>query len=209
MSSTEACSAYLTMPALAAFARNLSRNALRPPARFVRARFSASTVVLLEGERDSRRAFFAGDGAPTISSSTSESSSEDSSFISLASVALRGQFLAPRVLLEALLDGRRQRFSFRFRFLVRGGLFRGDGLLDGRGAFCRFELGLGLGDLLGKLLLRFVFRLAELGVLGGVGLRRFLCVSCLCVCLLRLQRPLSTPSTRSSSLCLSPRPRQP
>ena len=87
MSSTEACSAYLTMPALAAFARNLSRKALRPPARFVRARFRASTVVLLEGERLSRRAFFAGDGAPTISSSTSESSSEDSSFISLASVA--------------------------------------------------------------------------------------------------------------------------
>ena len=66
--------------------------------------------------------------------------------------------------------------------MVGRGLLRGDGLLDGRGAFCRFELGLGLGDLLGELLLRaFVFRLAELGVLRGVGLRSlFLCVLSVC-----------------------------
>ena len=67
--------------------------------------------------------------------------------------------------------------------MVGRGLFRGDGLLDGRGALRRFELGLGLGDLLGELLLRaFVFRLAELGVLRGVGLRSlFLCVLSVCV----------------------------
>ena len=88
MSSTDACSAYLTMPALAALARSLSRRARRPPALLVRALFNASIVDDLEGERLSRRAFLAGEGAPTISNSTSESSSDDSSFMSFANVAL-------------------------------------------------------------------------------------------------------------------------
>ena len=66
--------------------------------------------------------------------------------------------------------------------MVGRGLFRGDGLLDGRGALRGLELSLRLGDLLGELLLRFIFRLAELGVLGGVGLRRFfLCLVCVCL----------------------------